>query len=64
MSYVLNAQKRETAGKGAARAIRREGLVPAVIYGDKKVKFGFKYKYNSWNISNGTMYTFKRIKHI
>ncbi len=36
MSYVLNAQKRETAGKGAARAIRREGLVPAVIYGDKK----------------------------
>lgn len=36
MSYVLNAQKREKAGKGAARAIRREGLVPAVIYGDKK----------------------------
>ncbi|WP_135080713.1 50S ribosomal protein L25/general stress protein Ctc [Terasakiella sp. SH-1] len=36
MSYVLNAQQRETAGKGAARAIRREGLVPAVIYGDKK----------------------------
>lgn len=36
MSYVLNAQERETAGKGAARAIRREGLVPAVVYGDKK----------------------------
>lgn len=36
MSYVLTAQKRETAGKGAARAIRREGRVPAVIYGDKK----------------------------
>jgi large subunit ribosomal protein L25 len=36
MSYVLTAQKRETAGKGAARAIRREGLVPAVVYGDKK----------------------------
>lgn len=36
MSYVLTAQKRETAGKGAARAIRREGQVPAVIYGDKK----------------------------
>lgn len=36
MSYVLNAQVRETAGKGAARAIRREGLVPGVIYGDKK----------------------------
>ncbi len=36
MSYVLNAQERKTAGKGAARAIRREGLVPAVVYGDKK----------------------------
>lgn len=36
MSYVLTAQKRETAGKGAARAIRREGQVPAVIYGDKQ----------------------------
>ena len=27
---------REGAGKGAARALRREGLVPGVIYGDKK----------------------------
>lgn len=32
----LNAVKREKAGKGASRAKRREGLVPAVIYGDKK----------------------------
>ena len=32
----LNAIKREKAGKGASRAIRREGLIPAVIYGDKK----------------------------
>ncbi len=32
----LNATKREKAGKGASRAKRREGLVPAVIYGDKK----------------------------
>lgn len=29
----LSAQRRERAGKGAARAIRREGRVPAVIYG-------------------------------
>lgn len=35
-AYVLNAEKRERAGKGIARAIRREGKVPAVIYGDKK----------------------------
>ncbi len=32
----LNATKREKAGKGASRALRREGLIPAVIYGDKK----------------------------
>lgn len=32
---VLAAQIRERAGKGAARATRREGRVPAVIYGNK-----------------------------
>lgn len=38
MSEVQNltASPRERVGKGAARAARREGLVPAVIYGDKK----------------------------
>jgi len=35
-STVLPALKRERAGKGAARAVRNEGLVPGVIYGDKK----------------------------
>lgn len=33
---TLVAEKRDRAGKGAARAIRREGRVPGVIYGDKK----------------------------
>ena len=33
---VFNAKVRENAGKGAARAVRREGRVPAVIYGGKK----------------------------
>jgi len=32
----LKATARPKAGKGAARAVRREGLVPGVIYGDKK----------------------------
>lgn len=32
----LNASVRERVGKGAARAIRRSGQVPAVIYGDNK----------------------------
>lgn len=32
----LKAAARARAGKGAARAVRREGLVPGVVYGDKK----------------------------
>jgi large subunit ribosomal protein L25 len=32
----LKAQARTGVGKGAARAVRRQGLVPAVIYGDNK----------------------------
>jgi len=32
----LKAVKRDRAGKGAARAVRREGLVPGVVYGDRK----------------------------
>ena len=32
----LPAEARERGGKGAARAMRREGRMPAVIYGDKK----------------------------
>ena len=32
----LKAQARTGVGKGAARELRRQGLVPAVIYGDKK----------------------------
>jgi large subunit ribosomal protein L25 len=33
---VLEAEVRDRAGKGAARATRRAGRIPAVIYGDKK----------------------------
>ena len=38
MSDTLNlpAETRERAGKGASRALRREGRVPAVIYGGKE----------------------------
>jgi large subunit ribosomal protein L25 len=32
----LNATERPKAGKGAARAVRREGRVPGVIYGDNQ----------------------------
>ena len=33
---VLKAEVRERVGKGAARAVRRQDKVPAVIYGEKK----------------------------
>ena len=33
---TLKVQKRDNSGKGAARATRRAGLIPAVIYGNKQ----------------------------
>ncbi|WP_336739448.1 50S ribosomal protein L25/general stress protein Ctc [Aureimonas altamirensis] len=35
-SYTVKAEAREKVGKGAARNLRRNGKVPAVIYGDKQ----------------------------
>ncbi len=34
-TYELSAAAREKVGKGAARAVRRQGKIPAVIYGGK-----------------------------
>jgi len=42
----LKAQARTGVGKGAARALRREGLIPAVIYGDKKPPLPIAISYN------------------
>ena len=36
----LEAQARDRVGKGAARELRRNAMVPAVIYGDKKPPLG------------------------
>ncbi len=38
---TLPAETRERAGKGASRALRRDGRVPCVIYGDKKEPLSF-----------------------
>jgi len=38
---TLPAETRERAGKGASRALRRDGRVPCVIYGDKKDALSF-----------------------
>jgi large subunit ribosomal protein L25 len=45
-TYELKAQARAGVGKGAARALRRQGLVPAVIYGDKKDPLPIAIFYN------------------
>jgi large subunit ribosomal protein L25 len=37
---VIEAEARQRAGKGAARALRREGRIPAVIYGEKQAPVG------------------------
>jgi large subunit ribosomal protein L25 len=45
-ALTLNVQSREKAGKGSARAARREGLVPAVVYGAKKAPVTVTIKRN------------------
>jgi len=35
-TYELKAEARKRVGKGSSRALRRAGLIPAVIYGDKQ----------------------------
>jgi large subunit ribosomal protein L25 len=52
----LTAERRDRAGKGAARAARREDKVPAVIYGDKKepalIKVQKREVTKLWNTGN------------
>lgn len=41
----LKASARDRVGKGAARELRRQGLIPAVIYGDKKPPLAISISY-------------------
>ena len=43
---TLNVELREGTGKGAARAARREGLVPGVIYGGDEPPVAINVKFN------------------
>ena len=36
VAYELKAELRDRVGKGSSRELRRKGLIPAVIYGDKQ----------------------------
>ncbi len=59
MSTELKAQARERVGKGAARELRRNKMVPAVIYGDKKppLSIALPYKEVDTRISAGGFMT-------
>jgi large subunit ribosomal protein L25 len=48
-TLTLSAEVRERAGKGASRAIRREGRVPAVIYGNKEEPLGIHVEERALN---------------
>ena len=50
----ISAEPRERAGKGASRALRREGRVPAVIYGDKKEAIAIHVEARALNKLLGT----------
>ncbi len=58
-TYELTAEARETVGKGSARAVRRNGKVPAVIYGDKKppLAIALSYKDIYYKIHGGGFLT-------
>lgn len=57
--YAFEAKEREGAGKGIARALRREGRVPAVIYGNKKEPVLISLDANTVNVQyqRGHMFT-------
>lgn len=58
-TYELTAEAREQVGKGSARAVRRNGKVPAVIYGDKQppLAIALSYKDIFYKIHGGGFLT-------
>ena len=58
-SYELKAEAREQVGKGSARAVRRNGKVPAVIYGEKQppLAIALPYKDVYYKIHGGGFLT-------
>jgi large subunit ribosomal protein L25 len=58
-SYELTAEARERVGKGSAREVRRNGKVPAVIYGDKQppLAIALSYKDVYYKIHGGGFMT-------
>ena len=53
MSIKLNAEIRKVAGKGAARAVRKNQNIPAVIYGEKKEPVSIELNGHEFNMLLG-----------
>ncbi|WP_184716332.1 50S ribosomal protein L25/general stress protein Ctc [Caulobacter sp.] len=58
---ILNVEVREGAGTGAARAVRREGKVPGVLYGGGKEPVNIAVRANEFRKS---LYTGKLLGHL
>jgi large subunit ribosomal protein L25 len=58
-TYELKAEARERVGKGSAREVRRNGKIPAVIYGEKKppLAIALSYKEIYYKIHGGGFMT-------
>ena len=58
-TYELKAEARERVGKGSSRELRRNGMIPAVIYGDKQppVSIALPYKDVTMQIHSGGFMT-------
>ena len=58
-TYELKAEAREQVGKGSARAVRRDGKIPAVIYGDRQppLPIALPYKDVYYKIHGGGFLT-------
>lgn len=58
-TYELKAEARERVGKGSARELRRNGMIPAVIYGDKQppISIALPYKDVTMKIHGGGFLT-------
>jgi large subunit ribosomal protein L25 len=58
---VLNVEVRERAGSGASRAVRREGMVPGVLYGGKDAPVAIAIKQGDFRKA---LYTGKLLGHL
>jgi large subunit ribosomal protein L25 len=58
-NYALKGETRDRAGKGVARALRRDNLIPGVIYGDGKTPVSVTLPSKEINLEykKGHMYT-------